>query len=614
MTTVGEVIFDVISLTRRGLSRLLPSTVRGLGDWWMVGLGAAIGALTGVAAVGFATVLHALEHLVQRSQSEHLWAVVVWPVLGMGLTGVLVKLFASEARGHGVPQVMKALIKNNGVIRWPIGATKVVASILTVGTGGSAGTEGPIVQIGATAGSVIGQVLKIGRENMSTLVGCGAAAGIASIFNAPIAGVFFVIEILLKDFSVKAISPILVASVFSAATTQAILGENEALFANPDQLFGYSFSVVELPSYVVLGLICGGVAVLFNKLLHWGEDAYAAWNIPVLLKPITGALGLGLLGVAFVVAIQALEPGASGVPAFYGGGYGPITTLLTPSAYLGGELLASSVGLLAWLVALKMVATTLTLASGGSGGVFAPSLFLGATTGAAFGLLLEWLGLLPEGGSPAAYALVGMAAVVAGSTHGTLTAILILFELTRDVYVLLPIMLAATVATIFASVIERDSIYTFKLRRAGVLLGAARDIVLLRRIPVTSVPIEPLPEEAVFPSDPLAKLITLHAHHNVPDFAVTDAEGVYLGMVTGRDLRTALIDREAIPLLLVAELLRTDLPTLTPDESLDTVVDKMAETDISSLCLVTGGSTPRPIGLITRTRVMARYREALEES
>ncbi|MEL6499530.1 MAG: chloride channel protein [Planctomycetota bacterium] len=605
---------EPMNTTRRGLARLLPSTVGGLGDWTMVALGAAIGALTGVAAVGFAHVLHKLEHFVQHSQAQSLWAVVFWPVVGMGITGVLVRLFASEAKGHGVPQVMKALIKNNGVIRWPIGATKTVASILTVGTGGSAGTEGPIVQIGATAGSVIGQALRIGRENMSTLVGCGAAAGIASIFNAPIAGVFFVIEILLKDFSVKAISPILVASVFSAATTQAILGENEALFANPDQLFGYSFSVVELPSYVVLGLICGTVAVLFNKLLHWGEDAYDAWKIPVLLKPITGALGLGLLGIAFVVAIESIEPGATSVPAFFGGGYEPITTLLTPSAYIGGELLASSVGLLAWLVGLKMVATTLTLASGGSGGVFAPSLFLGATTGAAFGLLLERLGLLPEGGSPAAYALVGMAAVVAGSTHATLTAILILFELTRDVYVLLPIMLAATVATIFASVIERDSIYTFKLRRAGVLLGAARDIVLLRRIPVTSVPIEPLPDEAVFPSDPLAKLITLHAHHNVPDFAVTDADGVYLGMITGRDLRTALIDREAIPLLLVAELLRTDLPTLTPDESLDTVVDKMSETDISSLCLITGGSTPRPIGLITRTRVMARYRQALEES
>ncbi len=614
MTTVIEVNFDVISLTRRGLSRLLPTSVGGLGDWSMVALGAAIGVLTGLAAVAFAWVLHEVEHFVRHSQESSRWMLIVWPVIGMGLTGVLVRLFASEAKGHGVPQVMKALIKNNGVIRWPIGATKTVASILTVGTGGSAGTEGPIVQIGATAGSVIGQVLKISRENMSTLVGCGAAAGIASIFNAPIAGVFFVIEILLRDFSVRAISPILVASVFSAATTQAVLGENTALFASPEQLHGYVFSFVELPGYVVLGLVCGAVAVAFNKLLHWGEDAYDAWKIHPLLKPLTGALGLGMLGVATVVAIESVSPGSSGVPRFFGGGYETITSLLTPSEYGSGDLIGQSVGMLAWLVALKMLATTLTLASGGSGGVFAPSLFLGATTGAAFGLLLERTGLMPEGGSPAAYALVGMAAVVAGSTHATLTSILILFELTRDVYVLLPIMLAATVATIFASVIERDSIYTFKLRREGVLLGAARDIVLLRRIPVTSVPIEPLPDEPVFPSDPLAELITLHARHDVPDFAVTDAEGVYLGMVTGRDLRTALIDREAIPLLLVAELLRTDLPTLTPDESLDTVVDKMAETDISSLCLVTGGSTPRPIGLISREKVMARYRQALEES
>jgi CIC family chloride channel protein len=572
--------------------------------------------MTALAAIGFVTLLHYVEKRVHHAQNEHIWMLVAGPVVGMGLTGVLVRLFASEAKGHGVPQVMKAIIKGKSKIKWPIGATKVVASILTVGSGGSAGTEGPVVQIGATLGSVIGRWFPFTREHLPTLVGCGAAAGISSIFNAPIAGVFFVLEILLRDFSVKAFAPIVVASVFSAAVTQAILGENVAIFATPEQLHGYVFTIAELPSYVILGLICGLIAVAFNKLLHKGEDVFESWKIHTLLKPIIGALILGVLGIGAVYTMGALSSDETNhnVPAFFGNGYETITGLLTPSAYENGSLLTHSFGVLAVLVLLKMVATTLTLASGGSGGVFAPSLFLGATGGAAFGLLLEQIGFMPDGGSPAAYALVGMAAVVAGSTHATLTSILILFELTRDVYVLLPIMLAATVATIFATVIERDSIYSFKLRREGVLLGASRDISLLRKIPVTSVPIEPLPEEPVFAADPLGKLVSLHANYHVPDFVVVEQDGTYIGMVTGHDMRTALIDREAIPLLLVAELLRTDFPTIQPDEMLDSVVDYFAEHDISSICLVTGGKNPRPIGLITRGNVMSRYRKALEEN
>lgn len=538
---------------------------------------------------------------------------ILTPVIGMGLTGVIVQLFASEAKGHGVPQVMRALIKKKGVIRWPIGATKVVASILTVGSGGSAGTEGPIVQIGATLGSVFGRWFPFTRQHLPTLVGCGAAAGISSIFNAPIAGVFFVLEILLRDFSVKAFAPIVVASVFSAAVTQAVLGENVALFATPEQLHGYVFQIAELPSYVVLGLICGFIAVGFNKLLHLSEDLFDAWKVSPLIKPVVGGLALGVLGISFVLGLKQISLDAPQIPAFFGNGYETITALLTPSAYDEAGLITHSFVILCALVVLKMVATSLTLASGGSGGVFAPSLFLGATGGAAFGLVLESIGFMPQGGSPAAYALVGMAAVVAGTTHATLTSILILFELTRDVYVLLPIMLAATVATIFASVIERDSIYSFKLRRAGVLLGASRDVSILRKIPVTSVPIEPLPDDPVFASDPLAKLVTLHANYHVPDFVVTEQDGTYIGMVTGKDMRTALIDREAIPLLLVAELLRQDLPVLRPDEMLDTVVDAFANLDVSSLCLVTGGASPKPIGLITRVNVMNRYRKALEE-
>lgn len=603
----------ILKKARRAVARLRPAAA--VGGWGLITLGAAVGVITALAAIGFDHLLELVAERVAHAQEQTVWAVLIAPVVGMTLTGLIVRLFAGEAKGHGVPQVIKALIKHNGVIRWHVGAVKIIASILTVGSGGSAGTEGPIVQIGATLGSVTGRAFRLTRDNLPTLVGCGAAAGIASIFNAPIAGVFFVLEILLRDFSVKAFAPIVVASVFSAAVTQAVLGQNVALFATPGQLNGYQFDLIEAPSYIALGLLCGVVSVAFNKILHAGEDAFDAWRIHPLLKPAAGGVGLGLMGLGALWAIAAVAPGEAGpVPAFFGNGYGTITTLITPAAYSDGSLVARSAGLLAGLVIIKMLATTLTLAAGGSGGVFAPSLFLGAAAGAGFGLLLQRLGLMPEGGSPAAYALVGMAAVLAGTMHATLTAVLMLLELTRDVYVLLPIMLSAVVATVFAQLIERDSIYTLKLRREGVLLGAARDLSLLRKIPVTSVQTEPLPDRAVYPSDPLAELIALHARHAVPDFAVTDAQGRYLGMVTGRDLRAALIDREAIPLLLVAELLRTDLPTLTPDEALDSVVEKFADTDVSSLCLVTAGPSPRPIGLITRNRLMARYQKALQES
>lgn len=586
-------------------------------DWWLIVAGAMLGTLTALGALGFAELLHLVEKLVHdEMRSGPLWLLVVFPVAGAAVTSVLVYFFASEAKGHGVPQVMKALIRRGGVIPARIGIVKVFASITTVGSGGSAGTEGPIVQIGSTLGSWVGQKLGVDRDLMKTFVGCGAAAGIASIFNAPIAGVFFVLEILLRDFSLKRFTPIVVASVFSTATTQALLGQNEAIFAATDLLGGYEFSIAEMPSYLVLGAVCGVVAVLFNITLHWGEDAYDRVRIHPLLKPLTGAALLGVLGMGWVLLTRHLAGPLAGdsldVPAFYGNGYDTIRFLLDPASYAGGaQGLPMVLWLLVLLVVLKGVATTLTLASGGSGGVFAPSLFLGAVAGAAFGMTLEAAGLMPPGGSPAAYALVGMAAVVAGSTHAPLTAILILFELTRDVYVLLPIMVAAVIAVVVAQLIQPDSIYTYKLRRQGINVGTSLDLTILRGVTARECEITPLPSEPVYASDPLSKLITLHAHHHAPDFVVVDQEGRYVGMVTGADVRTALIDREAIPLLLVAELLRPDLPTIAPDDTLDMVMDKFAEHDVSGLAIMDARRPDTPAGIITRSKVIRRYQQAL---
>ncbi|MEO0482560.1 MAG: chloride channel protein [Planctomycetota bacterium] len=594
-------------------------------EWTVIAMGAFIGVATAFGAIAFAFLLHEVEHFVHmEKRSGPLWYLVAFPVAGALVTALLVHFFASEARGHGVPQVMKAIIRKGGVIPARIGLVKVFASITTVGTGGSAGTEGPIVQIGATLGSWFGQRLKIDRDLMMTFVGCGAAAGIASIFNAPIAGVFFVLEILLRDFSLKRFTPIVVASVFSTATTQAISGKNEAIFAAGELIdAGYRFTLIEMPSYLILGAVCGGVAVLFNILLHFGEDVYAKLPLHPIAKPMTGAALMGGLGIGWVLLLSSLGPGGGDtqIPAFFGNGYDTIRWLLSPDAYASGAMLdgvrgavPAIFGLLVLLVLMKALATTLTLGSGGSGGVFAPSLFLGAATGAAFGVLLEAMGLMPANGSPAAYALVGMAAVVAGSTHAPLTAILILFELTRDEYVLLPIMVAAVIATVVAQLVQKDSIYSYKLRREGINVGRSRDLTIMRSLQVSSCELAPMPPESVYASDPLSKLITLHAHHHVPDFVVVEQDGRYQGMVTGTDVRSALIDREAIPLLLVAELLRTDLPTIRRDETLDLVMDKFANHDVAGLCVVSPIDDELPIGIITRAKVIQRYQRALEES
>ncbi len=618
---LGRVIRSSTLMSRiaplKNLTRILAEQ-----DTALIGMGAIIGTLTGLGALGFAAVLHKFENLVAMfydgtvAGPAWVWLIIV-PMVGMFVSGVLIYLFAAEAKGHGVPQVMAAIIQKGGIIPLRIGAVKVVASILTVGSGGSAGTEGPIVQIGSVIGSFVGQKLRMDRQKMMTFVGCGAAAGISSIFNAPIAGVFFVLEILLRDFSIRTFTPIVVSSVFSAVTTQSILGKNEAIFPIDRALEHTKFAVIELPSFLLLGAVCGLVAVGFSRVLHAFEDFYERLPIHALLKPITGALAIGILGISFLEITKAY--GASGEltyhPAVYGNGYHTIRALLDTTTYAGSAdaVLPAAISLMALLVVFKCVATSLTLSSGGSGGVFAPSLFLGAATGALIGAGLDQLGLLTAGSSPASYALVGMAAVVSATTHGPLTAILILFEITRNYYVVLPIMFAAVVATVVSQLIDRDSIYTAKLRRAGVLLGSSRDLVLLRQIPVSSVPRTPLPPEPVYASDPLSKLITIHARYSVPDFVVVDQTDKYIGMVTGADIRTALIDREAIPLLLVAELVRSDLPTVVVNESLDTVLDKFAEHDVASLCLLDPAAPDRPLALISRTSVMKRYQAALEE-
>lgn len=601
------------------------------GEWRLILLGSGVGVVTALAAVGFIELLHLVEvGVVGVRRHWSVWLLPLPPMLGALLTGVMVHRFAREAKGHGVPEVMRAILKTGGKIRARVALVKSAASVCTIGSGGSAGAEGPIVQIGSAIGSGLAQLLGVSREQTGTLLGCGAAAGIASVFNAPIAGVFFVLEILLRDFSLKTFTPIVVASVFSAATTQAVLGRNQAIFGGESAFGAQQFTLVELPSFAALGLVCGLLSALFVRMLYASEDVAERVRVHPVVKPVIGAFGLGALGIGFLLAASAAGA-PQDLPWFFGNGYEAIRRLIDPASFddvmrvaasaneaasVGSAGEAAGLPMVWWmlltLVACKLLGTCLTLGSGGSGGVFAPSLFLGAAAGALVGTTLEAVGLLPAGGSPAAYALIGMAALVAGTTHAPLTAILMLFELTRDVYVLLPVMFAAVISTGVARVALRDSIYTHKLRRQGYRVGAAADWTILRRLSVRDVPLER--HVSVGREDAGSTLLELAEQTGAEHFVALSPDGGYVGMVRGEDFRTALVAREAIPLLLVDELLRTDLPTVESDETLDSVMEKFAACDAQALAVVRReGGRLRVLGLLTRAGLMGRYQQALAE-
>jgi CIC family chloride channel protein len=438
----------------RVLHRWLVDTRPGL-----VGLALIIGVGAGLGAVAFRYLIIGITWLVTGRQdfsdagrvaSTHLGALGPWflllaPVLGGLVYGPLVTRFAPEARGHGVPEVMVAVARNGGRIKARVATVKSLASALCIGTGGSVGREGPIVQIGSALGSSIGQALRVPAGRLTLMVACGAAGGISATFNAPMAGVVFGLEIILRAFAAETFGVLVISSVTANVVARLLVGDDTILHL-PHWTLGSS---AELPLYAVLGVLAGLVSWGFARVLYAIEDACdAIWHGPEWLRPAVGGLVLGAVLLA--------------LPQLYGVGY-PVLEDGLAGQYALGFLLLLAVG--------KMLATSLTIGIGGSGGVFAPSLFVGGLAGTAFGGLAATL--FPALHlAPGAFGLVGMAAVFAGAAHAPITAVLIVFELTGDYAVILPLMIAVVLATGVSHLVSRHTIYTLKLLRRGIDLDA----------------------------------------------------------------------------------------------------------------------------------------------
>jgi CIC family chloride channel protein len=552
----------------------------------LAGMALAVGVGSGLGAVGFRYLILGFTEIFtghgDPSDLGHFvnphvpflgtFVVLVTPVVGGLLYGPLVYRFAPEARGHGVPEVMLAVHSREGRIRGRVPVVKSFASALCIGSGGSVGREGPIVQIGSAIGSGLAQLTRLAGQETRLLVACGAAGGIGATFNAPIAGVFFALELILRDFQTRAFGAVVLSSVVATAVGRIAFGSEAFLTLPAFRLH----NAVEYPLYAVLGLIAALAGVAFIRALYGSEDlADRLWRGPAWLRPAVGGL---LLGCVLLV-----------LPEMYGVGY-PVLENAIDGQYAIAFLLA--------LLAGKIVATSLTMAIGGSGGVFAPSLFMGAMLGSAFGLAVH--ALLPGAtASAGAYGLVGMAALFAAAARAPITAVLIVFELTGDYSIILPLMLAVVVATAISRRLSRDTIYTTKLRRRGIDIERPLTSGALEGLSIgdaMGAPASPLPADT-----PVAEAAAALLREGRNALPVVDGDGILLGVVTARAL-----EREAGDPPQSIGAISEEVPALHPDQPLALAVDWLAGGEREGLPVFAPGSSSA-VGWVDHREVLLAY-------
>ena len=557
----------------------------------LMGLSVIVGLLTGFGALGFTYLIQYFNSLFFGLTDQILsqavgnlgykfWLPVI-PMLGGLLVGPIVYKFSSEARGHGVPEVMNAVARLGGIIRPRVAAAKTIASAICIGSGGSAGREGPIVQIGSAFGSTIGQLFRLSGNRVKVLVGCGAAAGISAVFNAPIAGVIFSLEIILGDFAMRTFSPVILSSVVASVVVRTFMGNHPAF-----EVPSYSLvSAGEIPLYALLGCLMGVLGAGFTKVLDLFEDGFERLKMPNTLKPALGGMLLGGIAIFY--------------PQILADGYETIK--LTLYGQLG-------LALLIVLIVLKLIATSLTLGSGNSGGIFAPSLFMGAVGGGTFGVFAHQV--FPNStATPGAYALVGMAGMVAAATHAPITALLIIFEMTSDYRIILPLMVTVVFAVLVASKLSEQSIYTIKLFKRGIDLRGGKDINVLRSHTVSEIMDSNF--HAIAAATPLVDILKTIQEIGESYFVVTGRDGRLKGVLTFQDIRSVMSEHELDHLAIAYDLVRTGTTVVHADESLEEAYNQINLRDLKMIPVVESGDPERVIGVLRREDLMDYYNKRL---
>lgn len=557
-------------------------------------LAAVIGVLGALVAIGFRWMITAFQEVffvggTPMDNPMGMWVVVV-PAIGAVFVGVIVYWLAPEVKGAGVADVMRGVVANRARFRARVPGLKALASSITLASGGSGGREGPIVQIGASFASAIGQALKLTSTELRIMAACGAAGAIAATFNTPIAGAVFALELLLLEFKTRSFVPLIISTVFATLVSRHFLGD----FPTFDIISEYTLvNGYELVFYLMLGLLAGLAGVVFIKVFYKIEDAFDAISVPMYAKPIIGGLFVGAIGLFY--------PEAMGV------GYETVSTVLN-SGLDSSMLPQTAVLFLIVLLVLKMVATSLTLGSGGSAGLFGPSLFLGAMLGAAFGIVVNSVSPF-ETARYGAYAMVGMAAVFASTSRATLTAILMLFEMTSVYDIILPLMFACVVSDAVSSLLSKETIFTAKLAKEGIRYVHDLSVNVLESAQVKDA----MTSDYVTVKDdtPLRKVVDMHLYTGRKGFPVISADGRLKGVITLTDVRKAFESdkRDAV----VKDVMTKRVVTAYPDETLQTALEKMVLRKFGHLPVVDPNKPNRIVGMLDREAIMDRYKNVLAE-
>ena len=499
--------------------------------------------------------------------------VIILPAIGGLIVGILINFLAKEARGHGVPEVIADVAVRNGLIPYKVVVIKTFAASICIGSGGSAGRVGPAIHVGSGMGSMIGQIFKVSPRLMRSLVACGAAGGVAASFHAPMGGVLFALEVILGELKVKDLKMIIISAVCASVVSKALLGD-----VPPIEVPSYTvFNFIELFFYLMLGLISGLFSYLFIKVFYSTEDIFNAINIPIYMKPALGGLVVGCIGFVY--------------PQVFGVGYEYIEFALL--GYI-------SLGLLVTLLFLKLIATSITLGSGASGGIFAPTIYLGAMLGGAFGTLFN--SLFPSVAvTPAAYTLAGMAGMLAGSAFAPLTGMVLLFEISHDYYLILPFMTVSVISYVVTSSLTSYSIYTTKLYRRGFDLNKLKRLDFLRQISVSDAMTRDVKTLGSEISILQALIQIIKTTYN--GFPVVE-NGKVIGVVSSQDIKRMFVKNPSASL---KDLIDKELIYLAPNDSLADAVFLMQKNDVGRLPVLDNN---RLAGIITRSDIVKAYTKA----